>query len=85
MDRPPLCLARAVISAPRAAAMARTMDRPRPWPLSWWTRRPSSRQKGWNSRPTASGGMAGPVLATARTARPSLAAVLTSMLPPATL
>src|SRR5258706_14578896 len=34
MDRQPPRLARAGIAAPWAAAMARTMDRPRPWPLS---------------------------------------------------
>src|SRR6266516_6989384 len=50
-------------------------------PISAWSVEPPEGLE----QPAASGGRAGPVLATARTARPSLAAVLISTFPPATL
>ena len=48
--------ARPVSVAPCAAAMARTMARPRPYPPAFLVRSPPSRWNGWNRRSTWSGG-----------------------------
>src|SRR5262245_45204216 len=65
-----------------AAAMAWTMDRPRPWPSGWPVRPGASRWKGWRSRSIWLSGTGGPVLATSRTGRPALRAVTISTRPP---
>jgi len=68
MARPPPGTGRAVMVAAWAVAMARTMDRPRPWPPSRRAGRGPSRWKGWNRRSTSAGGMTCPELVTDRTA-----------------
>jgi len=68
MARPPPGRGWAVIVAAWAVAMARTMDRPRPWPPSRRAGRGPSRWKGWNRRSTSAAGMTGPELVTDRTA-----------------
>src|SRR5229473_2188181 len=81
MWRPPSGRAWVVMVALWAVAIAATMDRPRPCPLSLVVRVVVSRWKGSKRRPICAGGMTGPVLVTDRTAQPSWFAVVSVMVP----
>src|ERR1022692_766402 len=84
-SRPPSGCGQATMLARCASAMACTMDRPRPRPSPRFVRSVPSRWNGWKSRPIAVAETVGPVLATERTARESLVAVVTATRPRATL
>src|ERR1700683_1238311 len=62
MPGPPPGRGWAVMVAAWAVAMARTMDRPRPWPPSRRAGRGPSRWKGWKRRATPAGGGARPAV-----------------------
>ncbi len=85
MARPPPGRGCAVMVAAWAVAMARTMERPRPCPLSRRAGRGPSRWKGWNRRSTSAAWMTCPELVTDKTAPACLAVVVIWMSPPAML
>jgi hypothetical protein len=81
MAKPPPTRGRAVI----VVAMARTMDRPRPWPPSRRAGPGPSRWKGWTSRSTSAAGMTCPELVTDRTTPAWLVLVVIWVSPPGML